>query len=35
MIGKLMNMRYGREDELESDRLAVRLTGEAGYDRGP
>jgi predicted Zn-dependent protease len=32
MIGKLMNMRYGREDELESDRLAVRLTGEAGYD---
>ena len=32
MIGKLVNMRYGREDELESDRLAVRLTGEAGYD---
>lgn len=32
MIGKLLNMRYGREDELESDRLAVRLTGEAGYD---
>lgn len=32
MIGKLVNMRYGREDELESDRLAVRLTGQAGYD---
>lgn len=32
MIGRLMNMRYGREDELESDRLAVRLTGAAGYD---
>ncbi|WP_461489171.1 M48 family metalloprotease [Pontibacter sp. HJ8] len=32
MIGKLLNMRYGREDELESDRLAVRLTGESGYD---
>ncbi|HEY4650695.1 MAG TPA: M48 family metalloprotease, partial [Pontibacter sp.] len=32
MIGKLMNMRYGREDELESDRLAVRLTGQAGYN---
>ncbi|MDX5418173.1 MAG: M48 family metalloprotease [Hymenobacteraceae bacterium] len=32
MIGKLMNMRYGREDELESDRLAVQLTGAAGYD---
>ncbi|MBF9254765.1 M48 family metalloprotease [Pontibacter sp. 172403-2] len=32
MVGRLVNMRYGREDELESDRLAVRLTGEAGYD---
>ncbi|WP_114781330.1 M48 family metalloprotease [Botryobacter ruber] len=32
MIAKLVNMKYGREDELESDRLAVRLTGEAGYD---
>ncbi|WP_018478110.1 M48 family metalloprotease [Pontibacter roseus] len=32
MIGKLVNMRYGRDDELESDRLAVRLTGESGYD---
>jgi len=32
MVGKLLNMRYGREDELESDRLAVKLTGGAGYD---
>ncbi|GAB3533250.1 M48 family metallopeptidase [Pontibacter brevis] len=32
MVGKLLNMRYGREDELESDRLAVQLTGSAGYD---
>ncbi len=32
MVGKLLNMRYGREDELESDRLAVRLTGQTGYD---
>ncbi|WP_299821578.1 M48 family metalloprotease [uncultured Pontibacter sp.] len=32
MVGKLLNMRYGREDELESDRLAVNITGEAGYD---
>lgn len=32
MVGKLLNMRYGREDELESDRLAVELTGNAGYD---
>lgn len=32
MIGKLMTMKFGREDELESDRLAVRFTAEAGYD---
>jgi predicted Zn-dependent protease len=32
MVGKLLNMSYGREDELESDRLAVQLTGTAGYD---
>ncbi len=32
MVGKLVNMRFSREDELESDRLAVRLTGKAGYD---
>ncbi|WP_242919420.1 M48 family metallopeptidase [Pontibacter liquoris] len=32
MVGKMVNMRYGRQDELESDRLSVRLTGEAGYD---
>lgn len=32
MVGKLLNMRYRREDELESDRLAVQLTGPAGYD---
>ncbi|GHA60134.1 M48 family metalloprotease [Pontibacter akesuensis] len=32
MIGQLTNMRYGREDELESDKLAVQLTGAAGYD---
>jgi predicted Zn-dependent protease len=32
MIGKLMNLRYGREDELESDKLAVTFTAQAGYD---
>ncbi len=32
MVGKLLNMRYGRNDELESDRLAVTLTGASGYD---
>jgi beta-barrel assembly-enhancing protease len=32
MIGGLVNMRYGREDEIESDRLGVRFMAEAGYD---
>ncbi|MES2464289.1 MAG: M48 family metalloprotease [Armatimonadota bacterium] len=31
-IGQLVNMKYGREDELEADRLGVRLMSEAGYD---
>jgi beta-barrel assembly-enhancing protease len=32
MIGQLVNMRFGRQDELESDRLGVRFASEAGYD---
>jgi beta-barrel assembly-enhancing protease len=32
LIGQLVNMRFGRQDELESDRLGVRFTSEAGYD---
>jgi predicted Zn-dependent protease len=32
LIGSLINLRYGREDELESDRLGVKLMTEAGYD---
>ncbi|MGI9042264.1 MAG: M48 family metalloprotease, partial [Gemmatimonadales bacterium] len=32
MIGQLVTMRFGREDELESDQLGVRFTAEAGYD---
>lgn len=32
LIGSLINLRYGREDELESDRLGVKLMAEAGYD---
>lgn len=32
VIAQLVNMRYGREDELESDRLGVRIMSEAGYD---
>lgn len=32
VIGQVINMKYGRDDELESDRWGVRLLGEAGYD---
>ena len=31
-VGQLVNMRFGRDDELESDRLGVRFIAEAGYD---
>jgi len=31
-VGKLINMRYGREDELECDAWGVRLSAAAGYD---
>jgi predicted Zn-dependent protease len=32
MVGGMINMRYGREDELESDALGIRVAAEAGYD---
>jgi predicted Zn-dependent protease len=32
LIGQLVNLKYGRDDELESDRLGVRYMSEAGYD---
>lgn len=32
MVGQFINMKYGREDELESDQWGVRLMGMAGYD---
>lgn len=32
VVGGMINMRYGREDELESDALGVRIAAEAGYD---
>lgn len=32
IIGQLVNMRYGREDELESDFLGVCFISDAGYD---
>lgn len=32
MIGNLINMKYGREDELESDELGVKFMIDAGYN---
>jgi predicted Zn-dependent protease len=32
IIGQLVNMRYGREDELQSDTLGVCVMMDAGYD---
>ena len=32
MVANMVNMKYGREDELESDELGVRLMMEAGYN---
>jgi predicted Zn-dependent protease len=32
IIGQLINMKFGREDELQSDRLGVQFLSEAGYD---
>lgn len=32
MVAQVVNMKYGREDELEADALGVRLMAEAGYD---
>ncbi|MDX1613565.1 MAG: M48 family metalloprotease [Candidatus Promineifilaceae bacterium] len=32
MVGQLVNMNFGRQDELESDRLGVEFMAAAGYD---
>lgn len=32
LIGSVVNMKFGRGDELESDRLGVRFLSESGYD---
>lgn len=32
VIGQLVNMKFGRGDELESDKLGVKFSSEAGYD---
>lgn len=32
LIGQMINMKFGRDDELESDALGVRYMAQAGYD---
>ncbi len=32
VVGQLINMKFGRDDELQSDQLGVRIMSEAGYD---
>lgn len=32
MIGQMINMKYGRDDEVQSDELGVRFMCQAGYD---
>lgn len=32
LIGQLVNLRFSRDDELESDKLGIDLMAEAGYD---
>ena len=32
VVANLVGLRYGREDELEADRLGVKLMAQAGYD---
>ncbi len=32
MVGSVINMKYGRDDELEADRIGLRIMADAGYD---
>lgn len=32
MIGQLVNMKFGRDDEIQSDTLGVKIMAQAGYD---
>ena len=32
VVGSMINMSYGRDDELESDAFGIRIMAEAGYD---
>ncbi|TFH66707.1 MAG: M48 family peptidase [Gemmatimonadales bacterium] len=32
LVGQMVNMKYGRDDELQADSLGVQIMGDAGYD---
>lgn len=32
VVGQMITMKYGRDDELQSDRIGVRILADAGYD---
>lgn len=32
LVGQMVNMKFGRQDELESDKLGVKFMAQAGYD---
>jgi predicted Zn-dependent protease len=32
LVANMVNMKFGRDDELESDRLGVKFMAQAGYD---
>ncbi len=32
MIGQMVNMKFGRDDEIQSDTLGVKIMAQAGYD---
>ena len=32
LVGGMINMKYGRDDELQSDALGIRIIAESGYD---
>ena len=32
LVGAMITMKYGRDDELQSDRLGVRFMADSGYD---
>jgi predicted Zn-dependent protease len=32
VVGQMVNMKYGRDDELQSDTLGVRFLADTGYD---